>query len=149
MQHMLALQRPAACDFLYADNDLVCNVALQGPACHPPLSYTHCYNILLLSFPSHVVFLFCSFIACFLTCCHSVAYLRCAASLAVVASLAVAVQVRNCRLGMLAALGFAVQAWVTGKGPIQNAIDHLRDPFGQNGESMGRHLFMPSPKLLC
>ena len=44
------------------------------------------------------------------------------------------VQVRNARLGMLAALGFAVQAWVTGKGPIQNAIDHLRDPFGQNGE---------------
>lgn len=52
-------------------------------------------------------------------------------------------QVRNCRLGMLAALGFAVQAWVTGKGPIQNAIDHLRDPFGQNGESthsVGLHL---------
>jgi hypothetical protein len=45
------------------------------------------------------------------------------------------VQVRNCRLGMLAALGFAVQAWVTGKGPIQNAVDHLRDPFGQNSES--------------
>jgi hypothetical protein len=41
-------------------------------------------------------------------------------------------EVRNCRLGMLAALGFAVQAWVTGKGPIQNAVDHLRDPFGQN-----------------
>jgi hypothetical protein len=41
-------------------------------------------------------------------------------------------EVRNCRLGMLAALGFAVQAWVTGKGPIQNAVDHLKDPFGQN-----------------
>ena len=42
-------------------------------------------------------------------------------------------QVRNCRLGMLAMLGFAVQAWVTGKGPIDNAIDHLKDPWGQNG----------------
>jgi hypothetical protein len=46
------------------------------------------------------------------------------------------VQVRNCRLGMLAILGFWVQAWVTGKGPIQNAVDHLRDPFGQNSESL-------------
>ena len=44
-------------------------------------------------------------------------------------------QVRNARLGMLAAGGFAVQAWMTGKGPIQNAVDHLRDPFGQNSES--------------
>lgn len=41
-------------------------------------------------------------------------------------------EVRNARLGMLAVGGFAVQAWVTGKGPIQNAIDHLKDPFGQN-----------------
>ena len=47
----------------------------------------------------------------------------------------VCLQVRNARLGMLAAGGFAVQAWVTGKGPIQNAVDHLRDPFGQNRES--------------
>lgn len=41
-------------------------------------------------------------------------------------------QVRNCRLAMLAALGFATQAWATGKGPLENAVDHLRDPFGQN-----------------
>ncbi|KAK9835059.1 hypothetical protein WJX81_007798 [Elliptochloris bilobata] len=41
-------------------------------------------------------------------------------------------EVRNMRLGMLTFLGFAVQAWVTGKGPLDNAIDHLPDPFGQN-----------------
>ena len=62
-------------------------------------------------------------------CCYSAACLHYDAPLPTVT-----VQVRNARLGMLAALGFAVQAWVTGKGPIQNAIDHLRDPFGQNGE---------------
>ena len=51
------------------------------------------------------------------------------------------VQVRNARLGMLAVLGFAVQAWVTGKGPIQNAMDHLKDPWGQNGKIP--MIFMP------
>ena len=46
------------------------------------------------------------------------------------------VQVRNARLAMLATLGFAVQAYVTGKGPLENAQDHLRDPFGANSKAL-------------
>lgn len=41
-------------------------------------------------------------------------------------------EVRNCRTGMLAILGFWTQAWVTGKGPLQNAVDHLHAPFQNN-----------------
>lgn len=41
-------------------------------------------------------------------------------------------EVRNARTAMLANLGFWTQAWVTGKGPIENAVDHLKDPFGAN-----------------
>jgi hypothetical protein len=42
-------------------------------------------------------------------------------------------QVRNGRTAMLAFLGFASQAVVTGKGPIQNLTDHLSDPTLNNG----------------
>ena len=51
-------------------------------------------------------------------------------------------QVRNCRLAMLAALGFATQAYVTGKGPLENAVDHLRDPFGQNSAHFNALLYL-------
>lgn len=58
----------------------------------------------------------------------------------------VKLQVRNCRLAMLAFLGFSMQAFVTGKGPLENAVDHLRDPFGANSEPGS--LSMPCSTLI-
>ena len=38
-------------------------------------------------------------------------------------------QIRNGRLAMVAFLGFAAQYAATGKGPIDNLVDHVADPF--------------------
>ena len=41
-------------------------------------------------------------------------------------------EIKNGRLALVSLVGFAAQGVVTGKGPVQNLIDHVTDPFAIN-----------------
>ena len=41
-------------------------------------------------------------------------------------------EIKHCRLAMLTMLAFAAQALATGTGPVQNLVDFVQDPNGNN-----------------
>eukprot|EP01018_Ginkgo_biloba_P032164 Gb_21133 [translate_table: standard] len=53
-------------------------------------------------------------------------------------------EMKNGRLAMVAWLGFYAQAAVTGKGPVENLIDHISDPVHNNVMSIFPTLLPPS-----